>query len=101
MLAEALDRQWPKELVDVIMFTDGDGSFRDERGKASCFQRARIHVIALGSSSDSSVLLKIRAKGYEPGYFGYARTSDELVSKIAEASDLACSNTVMKYRGHT
>jgi hypothetical protein len=88
------------KLVDVIMFTDGQGSYDDDMHTSIELQRVRFHVIALGYRADTHSLLALRNKGYERGYFGYAKTNDELIDKILEAASMINgSSQVLEYRG--
>jgi hypothetical protein len=86
-------------LLEVIMFTDGQGSFEPTKVYTTLNERCRFHVIGLGSFSDTKALLAIRRLGYESGTFGFAQRPDELTEKIIAVADFNGTGTVVRYRG--
>jgi hypothetical protein len=86
-------------LVEVIMFTDGQGSLARVNPSTAMNERCRFHVIGLGSFSDTAALLAIRRLGYESGTFGFAQRPDDLAAKIAAAAEFSGTGTVVRYRG--
>jgi hypothetical protein len=87
------------DLVEVIMFTDGQASDSSFPADSALNTRCRFHVIGLGSFSDTAALLEIRRLGYERGTFGFAQSPAELSAKIAEAAEFSGTGTIARYRG--